>query len=292
MEVRFHPVPRAIQITPIYDTTPSNPEIRDFNQSSSTRSNGPLIVNRNSQIIDPNRARYQPEASSNSRPGDRPYAYSPTRDQGYDSDPSYYPRGRYSRSHPRDRSGRRSSDYDDSSDYAPRHDDSSDYDRDSPDYDRPSSNYDRPSSNYDHPSSDYNRSPPRHQKRSLSKPYSKTHHKPERLTHTPRILTAWQRYLEGNRQAAHRDPFAHLKACSEEMQRVLKAIPPSPHFCWSECTGRRKAVCVEHLFFFLRIYLYLSNPTLQVGINYVGQKNELKGCANDARHMSSFLISK
>ena len=28
----------------------------------------------------------------------------------------------------------------------------------------------------------------------------------------------------------------------------------------------------------------------QVGINYVGQRDELKGCANDARNMREFLI--
>ena len=38
----------------------------------------------------------------------------------------------------------------------------------------------------------------------------------------------------------------YLKLLPEEIQRVLKAIPPpSPQFCWSECTGQRKAQAVR-----------------------------------------------
>ncbi|KAI9457643.1 caspase domain-containing protein [Lactarius psammicola] len=45
-----------------------------------------------------------------------------------------------------------------------------------------------------------------------------------------------------------------------------------PLFRHSRCTGRRKAVCV--------------------GINYIGQKNELQGCVNDAQNIYRFLIEK
>ncbi|KAH6912309.1 metacaspase-1 [Coprinopsis sp. MPI-PUGE-AT-0042] len=54
------------------------------------------------------------------------------------------------------------------------------------------------------------------------------------------------------------------------VQEYLKTIPLDPEFCLSRCTGGKKAVCI--------------------GINYVGQRDELKGCANDARAMRDWLI--
>ncbi|KAL4261723.1 peptidase C14B family protein [Pleurotus pulmonarius] len=42
------------------------------------------------------------------------------------------------------------------------------------------------------------------------------------------------------------------------------------HSPYSKCTGRRKALCI--------------------GINYLGQANELRGCVNDARRVREFLI--
>ncbi|TFK18625.1 hypothetical protein FA15DRAFT_627780 [Coprinopsis marcescibilis] len=50
----------------------------------------------------------------------------------------------------------------------------------------------------------------------------------------------------------------------------FKIIPPNPEWCLSRCSGRKRAVCI--------------------GINYIGQRDALKGCANDARHMRDFLI--
>ncbi|KAJ7676861.1 peptidase C14, caspase domain-containing protein [Mycena polygramma] len=44
----------------------------------------------------------------------------------------------------------------------------------------------------------------------------------------------------------------------------------SPHFQYSKCTGRRRALCI--------------------GINYRGQRHELRGCINDAKHVFSFLV--
>ncbi|PCH42528.1 peptidase C14 [Wolfiporia cocos MD-104 SS10] len=43
-----------------------------------------------------------------------------------------------------------------------------------------------------------------------------------------------------------------------------------PYFQYSQCTGRKKALCI--------------------GINYIGQENELKGCINDAHNMRNFLV--
>ncbi|KAF9482964.1 hypothetical protein BDN70DRAFT_874375 [Pholiota conissans] len=48
--------------------------------------------------------------------------------------------------------------------------------------------------------------------------------------------------------------------------------PRNPHFRYSTCSGRRKALCI--------------------GINYLGQPNELRGCINDAKHVRRFLIEK
>lgn len=44
-----------------------------------------------------------------------------------------------------------------------------------------------------------------------------------------------------------------------------------PFFQYSQCTGRKKALCI--------------------GINYFGQNGELRGCINDARNMQRFLCT-
>ncbi|KAG1730429.1 Metacaspase-1 [Suillus paluster] len=44
------------------------------------------------------------------------------------------------------------------------------------------------------------------------------------------------------------------------------------HFQYSKCTGRKKALCI--------------------GINYKGQRKELRGCINDVRNVKRFLTSK
>lgn len=41
-------------------------------------------------------------------------------------------------------------------------------------------------------------------------------------------------------------------------------------FQWSQCNGRKKALCI--------------------GINYIGQDAELRGCINDARNMKQFIM--
>ncbi|KAJ7736601.1 peptidase C14, caspase domain-containing protein [Mycena maculata] len=57
----------------------------------------------------------------------------------------------------------------------------------------------------------------------------------------------------------------------------VKEIPqkihePAPKFMYSKCTGRRRALCI--------------------GINYRGQRTELRGCINDAKHVFAFLIRR
>ncbi|KAH8658319.1 caspase domain-containing protein [Xylariales sp. PMI_506] len=55
-------------------------------------------------------------------------------------------------------------------------------------------------------------------------------------------------------------------------QQFGQGAPPGQTFQYSNCTGQRKA--------------------LLIGINYFGQKNELRGCINDTRNMSAFLIER
>ncbi|KAF5332592.1 hypothetical protein D9611_005446 [Ephemerocybe angulata] len=68
------------------------------------------------------------------------------------------------------------------------------------------------------------------------------------------------------------DMKARHDAFHEAVRNYFKFLPPNPNFCRSCCSGRKRALCI--------------------GINYLGQKSELKGCANDARAMRDFLIQQ
>lgn len=54
-------------------------------------------------------------------------------------------------------------------------------------------------------------------------------------------------------------------------QQFGQGAPPSYHFQYSSCTGIRKA--------------------LLIGINYFGQRGQLRGCINDVRNMSAYLAT-
>ncbi|KAJ3573262.1 hypothetical protein NP233_g2555 [Leucocoprinus birnbaumii] len=58
----------------------------------------------------------------------------------------------------------------------------------------------------------------------------------------------------------------------QQSSRPVAAVPPKPHThgIFSNCTGRKKALCI--------------------GINYRGQSHELRGCINDARSVRKWLI--
>ncbi|KAI0174764.1 metacaspase-1 [Pestalotiopsis sp. NC0098] len=55
-------------------------------------------------------------------------------------------------------------------------------------------------------------------------------------------------------------------------QHFGTGAPSEYHYQYSNCSGKRKA--------------------LLVGINYIGQKNQLRGCINDVRNLSSFLVEQ
>ncbi|KAK9473991.1 metacaspase-1 [Dipodascopsis tothii] len=66
----------------------------------------------------------------------------------------------------------------------------------------------------------------------------------------------------------HRDD-SHPMAPPSGMQQFGQGAPNEYAFQYSTCQGRRKA--------------------LLIGINYLGQKNELRGCINDVKNISAFL---
>jgi len=60
-----------------------------------------------------------------------------------------------------------------------------------------------------------------------------------------------------------------------------------PFFQYSQCTGARKALLVS---FPYSISVGCSMADPKIGINYVGQSGELRGCINDAHNVQKFLI--
>ncbi|KAK0213418.1 caspase domain-containing protein [Desarmillaria ectypa] len=68
-------------------------------------------------------------------------------------------------------------------------------------------------------------------------------------------------------------PVINNHSSHHKLQPIVKAVQPTApaqRFRYSKCTGRKKALCI--------------------GINYRGQRHELRGCINDARHIRDFLI--
>lgn len=68
-------------------------------------------------------------------------------------------------------------------------------------------------------------------------------------------------YVNGNHSAPAPPPTA--------LQSFGGGAPQGYAFQYSSCTGRRKA--------------------LLIGINYFGQRGQLRGCINDVKNMSTFL---
>ncbi|KAI4178956.1 MAG: hypothetical protein L6R41_008122, partial [Letrouitia leprolyta] len=68
-------------------------------------------------------------------------------------------------------------------------------------------------------------------------------------------------YVQGNHNAPPPPP--------QTMQSFGNGAPQGYSFQYSNCTGRRKA--------------------LLIGVNYFGQKGQLRGCINDVKNMSTYL---
>lgn len=64
-----------------------------------------------------------------------------------------------------------------------------------------------------------------------------------------------------------------------------------PYFQYSQCTGKKKALCVCHNVDLSACHSANIFPD-KIGINYVGQSGELRGCHNDARNLVNFLCSE
>ncbi|KAF9873597.1 caspase domain-containing protein [Colletotrichum karsti] len=71
-------------------------------------------------------------------------------------------------------------------------------------------------------------------------------------------------YVHGNHNAPPPPP--------SQPQGFGHGAPNNYHFQYSNCTGRRKA--------------------LLIGINYFGQRGQLRGCINDVKNMSAYLVER
>ncbi|KAE9396721.1 hypothetical protein BT96DRAFT_1021227 [Gymnopus androsaceus JB14] len=83
---------------------------------------------------------------------------------------------------------------------------------------------------------------------------------------TPRIESSGHHHSQ-----SHSAPIAthHHQQIPDPRHRI-EHPPFHPKFQYSLCTGRKKALCI--------------------GINYIGERHELRGCINDAKAMRKFLI--
>lgn len=61
-------------------------------------------------------------------------------------------------------------------------------------------------------------------------------------------------------------------------------------FQYSQCTGRKKALCVCLTCSYLYMNFNVTLISVKIGINYRGQPHQLNGCISDAKRMRKFLI--
>ncbi|KAJ3997710.1 caspase domain-containing protein [Lentinula boryana] len=111
--------------------------------------------------------------------------------------------------------------------------------------------------------------------------HHKSHHKHshsadnthQHQSHAPRYETSDSGHHQYSLTPRPRTPM-HYDPQQQQYRptKPLIAHPPHPGFLYSLCNRRRKALCI--------------------GINYLGEPHELKGCINDARSMRKFLIEK
>ncbi|KAA1070101.1 Ca(2+)-dependent cysteine protease [Puccinia graminis f. sp. tritici] len=79
-------------------------------------------------------------------------------------------------------------------------------------------------------------------------------------------------YGHGNPPTSYQQAYNHGPPGAHYQPPQPQTTRGEPYFQYSNCTGRRKALCI--------------------GINYVGQTGELRGCHNDALNMQKFLIER
>ncbi|EKM52940.1 uncharacterized protein PHACADRAFT_210705 [Phanerochaete carnosa HHB-10118-sp] len=92
----------------------------------------------------------------------------------------------------------------------------------------------------------------------------RTHHHSHYPTR-PQVQVVQQPQAHRREHASHPQHRASL-----QNQHYAHIETPSLHFEYSKCTGRKKALCI--------------------GVNYIGMKEQLSGCINDAKNVRSFLI--
>ncbi|KAG6840327.1 hypothetical protein C0991_007408 [Blastosporella zonata] len=91
------------------------------------------------------------------------------------------------------------------------------------------------------------------------------------ISQVPRAPTAPPSQSKHTKPPTPNKPLPDKPLPPKSPHKVQQAQPSGSKFQYSKCTGRKKAVCI--------------------GINYLGQQNELRGCINDAKHVRDFLIS-
>ncbi|KAJ7155029.1 caspase domain-containing protein [Mycena filopes] len=95
---------------------------------------------------------------------------------------------------------------------------------------------------------------------------SHAHHRPPPRHHTP--APAHRPHSPAPPPRRHHAAHAPVPLPLVHHRPHLPAV--TPHFLYSKCTGRRRALCI--------------------GVNYTGQSHALRGCINDAKHVFSFLV--
>lgn len=109
----------------------------------------------------------------------------------------------------------------------------------------------------------YNRPPPPPQLQQQQQPYGGGYPPQPNYNNRPGIPTANSNaYVHGNHNAPPPPPTAP--------QQFGHGAPNNYAYQYSACTGRRKA--------------------LLIGINYFGQRGQLRGCINDVKNMSAYLV--
>ncbi|TDZ21704.1 Metacaspase-1B [Colletotrichum orbiculare MAFF 240422] len=115
--------------------------------------------------------------------------------------------------------------------------------------------------NYQQPSPQpygYNQPSPQQQYGNYHQPQSNHNNRPGMPTATSNA------YMHGNHNAPPPPPSAP--------QQFGHGAPNNYNFQYSNCSGRRKA--------------------LLIGINYFGQRGQLRGCINDVKNMSGYLVDR